>query len=169
MVPNASEPRTIDALLAEYTQTGAAERLEELYARLAPALYGWASLRIRDELQIRIDPEDIVQETYVRWHTAQPGTVENAEAWLVTAATRLSIDRLRRLKTEREAYVGPWLPEPIVEETPERLLELSSDLSMAMLTMLETLAPDERADALPRSSARASRRAARSSTGQGGG
>ena len=93
----------------------------------------------------RADAEDIVQETYVRWHTAQPGAIENPEAWLVTAATRLSIDRLRRLKTEREAYVGPWLPEPIVEDTPERLLELSSDLSMAMLTMLETLAPDERA------------------------
>ena len=93
----------------------------------------------------RADAEDIVQETYVRWHTAEPGTVENPEAWLVTAATRLSIDRLRRLKTEREAYVGPWLPEPIVEDTPERLLELSSDLSLAMLTMLETLAPDERA------------------------
>ena len=84
----------------------------------------------------RADAEDIVQETYVRWHTAQPGAIENPEAWLVTAATRLSIDRLRRLKTEREAYVGPWLPEPIVEDTPERLLELSSDLSMAMLTML---------------------------------
>jgi RNA polymerase sigma-70 factor (ECF subfamily) len=93
----------------------------------------------------RADAEDIVQETYVRWHIAEPGTVENPEAWLVTAATRLSIDRLRRLKTEREAYVGPWLPEPIVEDTPERLLELSSDLSLAMLTMLETLAPDERA------------------------
>jgi RNA polymerase sigma-70 factor (ECF subfamily) len=93
----------------------------------------------------RADAEDIVQETYVRWHTAQPGTIENPEAWLVTAATRLSIDRLRRLKTEREAYVGPWLPEPIVEDSPERLLELSSDLSLAMLTMLETLAPDERA------------------------
>jgi RNA polymerase sigma-70 factor, ECF subfamily len=93
----------------------------------------------------RADAEDIVQETYVRWHTAEAGAVENPEAWLVTAATRLSIDRLRRLKTEREAYVGPWLPEPIVEDSPERLLELSSDLSMAMLTMLETLAPDERA------------------------
>jgi len=93
----------------------------------------------------RSDAEDIVQETYVRWHGASHDTVDNPEAWLVTAATRLSIDRLRRLKTEREAYAGPWLPDPIVAESPERLLELSSDLSMAMLTMLETLAPDERA------------------------
>jgi RNA polymerase sigma-70 factor, ECF subfamily len=93
----------------------------------------------------RADAEDIVQEAYVRWHTAEQRTMENPEAWLVTTATRLSIDRLRRLKTEREAYVGPWLPEPIVEDSPEKLLELSSDLSMAMLTMLETLAPEERA------------------------
>jgi RNA polymerase sigma-70 factor (ECF subfamily) len=66
MAPHAGEPRTIDVLLAEYAETGAAERLEELYARLAPALYGWASLRIQDELQTRIDPEDIVQETWFR-------------------------------------------------------------------------------------------------------
>jgi RNA polymerase sigma-70 factor (ECF subfamily) len=95
----------------------------------------------------RADAEDIVQETYVRWHQMNRGVVENPEAWLVTAATRLAIDRLRRLKTEREAYVGPWLPEPIVSETwmPDKPLELAADLSIAMLTLLETLAPEERA------------------------
>jgi RNA polymerase sigma-70 factor, ECF subfamily len=95
----------------------------------------------------RADAEDIVQETYVRWHQVDRSTVQNAEAWLVTAATRLAIDRLRRLKTEREAYVGPWLPEPMVSEglRPDRHLELASDLSVAMLTLLETLAPEERA------------------------
>lgn len=54
----------------------------------------------------RADAEDIVQEVYLRWHQADRPAIENPEAWLVTAATRLSIDRLRRLKTEREAYVG---------------------------------------------------------------
>jgi RNA polymerase sigma-70 factor (ECF subfamily) len=93
----------------------------------------------------RSDAEDLVQDTYLRWHTTQQAAVDNPEAWLVTTATRLAIDRLRRRKTEREAYRGPWLPEPIVEDGPERLLELSSDLSMAMLTVLETLAPEERA------------------------
>ena len=95
----------------------------------------------------RADAEDVVQETYVRWHQVDRGVVENSEAWLVTAATRVAIDRLRRLKTEREAYVGPWLPEPIVSDTslPDRPLELATDLSMAMLTLLETLAPEERA------------------------
>lgn len=95
----------------------------------------------------RADAEDVVQDAYLRWHETDQQAVQNAEAWLVTAATRLAIDRLRRLKTEREAYVGPWLPEPILNDhvTPERQLELASDLSMAMLTLFETLAPDERA------------------------
>jgi RNA polymerase sigma-70 factor (ECF subfamily) len=95
----------------------------------------------------RADSEDIVQETYVRWHTAAQHAIENPEAWLVTTATRLCIDRLRRLKTEREAYVGPWLPEPILDSSarPDHNLDLAADLSVAMLTLLETLAPDERA------------------------
>ena len=94
----------------------------------------------------RADAEDALQETYVRWHQVAPGSVENPEAWLVTTTTRLAIDKLRRLKTEREAYVGPWLPEPIVTDAPpDRHLELADDLSMAFLTLLERLAPEERA------------------------
>ncbi len=95
----------------------------------------------------RAEAEDVVQETYVRWHQSEQQGIENPEAWLVTTATRLAIDRLRRLKTEREAYIGPWLPEPIVTSTPapDRQLDLAADLSIAFLTMLERLAPDERA------------------------
>ncbi|MET0552656.1 MAG: RNA polymerase sigma-70 factor [Vicinamibacteria bacterium] len=95
----------------------------------------------------RAEAEDIVQEAYVRWHQADQGAVLNAEAWLVSTATRLAIDRLRRLRTERDAYVGPWLPQPIVgaAPSPERALELADDLSMAFLTLLEQLAPEERA------------------------
>jgi RNA polymerase sigma-70 factor (ECF subfamily) len=95
----------------------------------------------------RADAEDVVQEAYVRWHQSQQSAIENPEAWLVTTTTRLAIDRLRRLKTEREAYVGPWLPEPIVTSTPppDRQLDLAADLSIAFLTLLERLAPDERA------------------------
>ena len=94
----------------------------------------------------RADAEDLVQEAYVRWHEQDPAAIANAEAWLVTTTTRLAIDRLRRLKTEREAYVGPWLPEPIVSEAPpDRHLDLAEDLSIAFLTLLERLAPEERA------------------------
>jgi RNA polymerase sigma-70 factor, ECF subfamily len=94
----------------------------------------------------RADAEDVVQETYVRWHQVAHDSIENPEAWLVTTASRLAIDRLRRLKTEREAYVGPWLPEPIVTQVaPDHHLELAADLSIAFLTLLERLAPEERA------------------------
>jgi RNA polymerase sigma-70 factor, ECF subfamily len=94
----------------------------------------------------RADAEDVVQETYVRWHQAAQGSIENPEAWLVTATSRLAIDRLRRLKTEREAYVGQWLPEHIVTQAPpDRDLDLAADLSIAFLTLLERLAPEERA------------------------
>jgi RNA polymerase sigma-70 factor (ECF subfamily) len=94
----------------------------------------------------RADAEDIVQEAYVRWHQAAQDNIENPEAWLVTTTSRLAIDRLRRLKTEREAYFGPWLPEPIVKDpAPDRDLELASNLSIAFLTLLERLAPEERA------------------------
>jgi RNA polymerase sigma-70 factor, ECF subfamily len=92
------------------------------------------------------DAEDIVQEAYVRWHQADRTSIDSHEAWLVTTTSRLAIDRLRRLKTEREAYVGPWLPPPIVAPPPpDRHLDLSDDLSMAFLALLERLAPEERA------------------------
>jgi RNA polymerase sigma-70 factor (ECF subfamily) len=99
----------------------------------------------------RADAEDIVQEAYLRWHQADRSRIDSPEAWLVTATSRLAINRLRRLKTEREAYVGPWLPQPIVSDglPPDRHLDLADDLSMAFLMLLERLAPDERAAFLP--------------------
>lgn len=95
------------------------------------------------------DAEDIVQEAYLRWHQATVETVRSAEAWLVAVVTRLAIDRLRRSATEREAYVGSWLPEPLAMPSapppPDSRAELASDLSMAFLVLLERLAPEERA------------------------
>ena len=95
----------------------------------------------------RADADDMVQEAYLRWHGAPAAEVRTPEAWLVTTTTRLCIDRLRHLRAEREAYVGPWLPEPLVEEAPapDAATELASDLSMAFLALLERLAPEERA------------------------
>ncbi len=119
-------------------QTSTTQTFEALRGRLFGLAYRM--------LGSRVEAEDIVQESYIRWHQAERGVVENPEAWLVTATSRLAIDRLRRLKTEREAYVGPWLPEPIVTAVPpDRHLDLAEDLSMAFLTLLERLSPDERA------------------------
>jgi RNA polymerase sigma-70 factor, ECF subfamily len=95
----------------------------------------------------RAEAEDVVQDAYIRWHQSDREVVRNAEAWLVTTTTRLAIDRLRALKTEREAYPGPWLPEPLVQSSPpppDRHLDLAADLSMAFMTLLERLGPDER-------------------------
>ncbi|HYY97931.1 MAG TPA: RNA polymerase sigma-70 factor [Pyrinomonadaceae bacterium] len=94
----------------------------------------------------RADAEDIVQEAYLRWHQADVGAVRSPEAWLVSVATRLSIDRLRKAYVEREKYTGPWLPEPIFgDPSPEERLELDSELSLAFVALLERLAPVERA------------------------
>ena len=93
----------------------------------------------------RADADDMVQEAWLRWHRAPHGDIRTPEAWLVTAITRLSIDRLRELRAEREAYVGPWLPEPLVADAPEHAAEVASDLSVALLAVLERLGAEERA------------------------
>ena len=92
----------------------------------------------------RADAEDVLQDAWIRWHQTDQAALQSAEAWLVTVVTRLSIDRLRAAKTEREAYVGWWLPEPLVEAesstpTPETAVELAGDLSMALLWVLVCL------------------------------
>jgi RNA polymerase sigma-70 factor (ECF subfamily) len=96
----------------------------------------------------RVDAEDILQDTYLRWHHTDTSVIDNAEAWLVTATTRLCIDKLRSVKTERERYIGPWVPEPIVSDdpsSPEHAAIMAGDISLAFLLTLERLAPEERA------------------------
>jgi RNA polymerase sigma-70 factor, ECF subfamily len=111
--------------------------------RYRPRLFGIA-YRMLGDVQ---DAEDIVQETMLRWHDTDQPAVREPEAWLVSVVTRLAIDRLRRATTERAAYPGPWLPEPVADErfSADREIELASDLSMAFLVLLERLAPEERA------------------------
>ncbi|MPZ17740.1 MAG: RNA polymerase sigma-70 factor [Luteitalea sp.] len=96
----------------------------------------------------RADAEDMVQEAYLRWHETNADAVRSSEAWLVTVVTRLCIDRLRAASVERERYIGPWLPEPIAvgpAPSPEATAALASSLSLAFLTLLERLSPEERA------------------------
>src|SRR5262249_28422460 len=114
-----------------------------VFTQNRPRLYGIAYRMLGS----RADAEDMLQEAYLRWHRSDPERVQTPQAWLVTTVTRLCIDRLRAARTEREAYVGPWLPEPLIGESPpaDRGAELASDLSVAFLVVLERLAPEERA------------------------
>jgi RNA polymerase sigma-70 factor (ECF subfamily) len=107
-----------------------------------PRLFGIA-YRMLGSVQ---DAEDVVQDAFVRWQQGAADALRTPEAWLVTVTTRLSIDRLRRATTERQAYVGDWLPEPIATGADaSHVTELASDLSVAFLALLERLAPEERA------------------------
>ncbi|MES2384387.1 MAG: RNA polymerase sigma-70 factor [Pseudomonadota bacterium] len=114
------------------------------FATLRPRLFSIAYRM----LGTRADVEDVLQDAWLRWDKADQAALQSAEAWLVTVVTRLAIDRLRAAKIEREAYVGWWLPEPLVEvdgHTPETAAELAGDLSMAFMLVLERLSSDERA------------------------
>jgi RNA polymerase sigma factor (sigma-70 family) len=96
----------------------------------------------------RAEAEDIVQETYLKWHAADMSALRIPAAWLTTVATRLAIDRLRRLQLEREGQAGVFVPEPWLEEfapSTEALVSRVSDLSYGLLLLLERLSPEERA------------------------
>lgn len=100
----------------------------------------------------RVDAEDVVQDAWLRWAGADIAAIRDAEAWLVTATTRLGLDRLRALKRERLRYVGPWLPEPLQVSLepapaadPAQAHALADEVSVAFLSLLEQLGPEERA------------------------
>ena len=114
----------------------AGAHFEELRPRLIALAYRM--------LGTTADAEDVVQDTYVRFHGHQ-GEIESVEGWLVRVTIRLCIDRKRSVK--REGYIGNWLPEPVPEGIVwmEDRAELAETLSMAFMVLLETLAPVERA------------------------
>lgn len=89
-----------------------------------------------------MEAEDIVQEGWLRYQAVPPDTIRHAKAYLVQVVTRLALDHLKAARTQREEYIGPWLPEPIL--TPEDD-EPDHTLSIAFLTLLERLTPVERA------------------------
>lgn len=93
------------------------------------------------------EAEDVVQDVFLRWLQSDVAEIRSHKAWLTAVTTRICIDRLRHLEVERAAYPGVWLPEPIVEAADrdvERRMDLSSDLSLAFMIVLERLSPDER-------------------------
>jgi RNA polymerase sigma-70 factor (ECF subfamily) len=92
-----------------------------------------------------MDAEDIVQEVFLRWSRASQGEIEKPRAWLSAVTTRLCIDQLRSARVKREEYIGPWLPEPLMMESPPDPTILAESLSTGFLVLLENLNPVERA------------------------
>jgi RNA polymerase sigma-70 factor (ECF subfamily) len=94
------------------------------------------------------DAEDVVQDAWLRWERSDHAAIERPSAWLTTVVGRLGLDRLRARRRDRADYVGPWLPEPLVEpvaETdPAHVAEISDSLTTAFLVLLERLGPEER-------------------------
>ena len=94
------------------------------------------------------DAEDAVQDAWLRWSAAPHSHVANQRAYLARVVVNTALNRLRAARAHREAYVGPWLPEPLLTEAgpdPAERAELAESVSMAMLVVLESLTPDERA------------------------
>jgi RNA polymerase sigma-70 factor (ECF subfamily) len=97
------------------------------------------------------DAEDVVQDAWLRWSAAERDDVADPKAYLVRITSRLALDRLGAARTRRETYVGPWLPEPLLtdaasaEPDPAEAAEIGEQVSLALLVVLETLSPLERA------------------------
>ena len=114
-----------------------------LFERHRPRLFGLAYRM----LGTPADAEDVLHDAWLRLHAQDIAALDDPEAWLVTVTTRLALDRLRRAKADREQYVGPWLPEPLVPESeqPDATLERDESLTLSFLLLLERLGPEERA------------------------
>ncbi len=90
------------------------------------------------------EAEDVAQDAWLRWGCADPATIIDPAAWLTRVVTRLCLDRLRAERARREAYIGPWLPEPLIEDAGDPALR-AEDVSVAFLLALQRLSPLERA------------------------
>jgi RNA polymerase sigma-70 factor (ECF subfamily) len=92
------------------------------------------------------DAEDVLQDTWLAWHTADRNSIQYPKAYLVRTVTNLSLNRLTSARAKREDYVGPWLPEPLLTSPDVAMeTEMADNVSTAMLVVLETLSPVERA------------------------
>ena len=123
-----------------------ADQDEELLDELRPVAFAIAYRMLGSVAEA----EDVVQEALLRLHRALDAgqRIESPRAFLATVTTRLAIDELRSARSRRERYVGDWLPEPIVTdgaEDPARRAEMADSLSLALLVLLESLSPEQRA------------------------
>ncbi|OXM46064.1 RNA polymerase sigma-70 factor [Amycolatopsis alba] len=115
------------------------------FERLRPVMFGLA-YRL---LGSAAEAEDAVQDAYLRWSGAERGSIESPRAWLAKVVTNLCLNRLTSARAQRERYVGPWLPEPVLTSDdvlgPLETAEQRDSVSLAMLVLLEQLSPVERA------------------------
>jgi RNA polymerase sigma-70 factor (ECF subfamily) len=117
---------------------------EEEFEELRPLLFSIAYRMLGSVAEA----EDIVQEAWLRWEQADRSVIRSAKAFLSTITTRLCVDYLRSARVRRERYIGPWLPEPLMTEVAppaSETAELADSLSLAFLTLLESLTPLGRA------------------------
>jgi RNA polymerase sigma-70 factor (ECF subfamily) len=116
-----------------------AETLDGAFVDLRPTMFALA-YRITGN---RADAEEIVQDAFLRLHSASPAeAVRSLKAYLTTITARLSLNRLRDQRARRETYIGEWLPEPLLTEDEPRVH--AEDVSFALVTVLERLSPQER-------------------------
>src|SRR5262249_51809379 len=121
----------IGCLMAEANLQGAAEVFDPLRPRLMRVAYRM--------LGSVADAEDVVQEAFIRWVRVRRDEIREPEAFLRRVVTRLCLDQLKSAKHQRETYIGPWLPDPIVEE------EEPEDVTLPLMLAMERLSPLERA------------------------
>lgn len=135
---NPKGPETAAATEAAKPDTAAFEAHRGLLFSIAYRMLGSAS-----------EAEDVVQDAYLRYAASAPPDVRSLRAWLGTVVTRLCLDRLKSAHAQREHYVGPWLPEPVVhvdrEPSLARAVEQRESTTLAFLVLLESLTPQERA------------------------
>jgi RNA polymerase sigma-70 factor (ECF subfamily) len=113
----------------------------ETFEAVRPHLFGLAYRALGS----RADAEDIVQDAYMRWQSADTRDVESPKAFLTTIVSRLALDQLKSARRQREEYFGVWLPEPVMQSaSPEDSVAMAESLSTAFLFVLESLAPAER-------------------------
>lgn len=115
----------------------------ERFTRLRPLLFTIAY----EILGAATEAEDVLQDGYLRWAEVDLDTVEDTKAYLARLVTRQALNALRAQSRRREEYVGPWLPEPVLVDAGDASSDvvLAESVSMAMMVVLETLSPDERA------------------------
>jgi len=116
----------------------------DLFQTHRPALFAVAYRMLGSATEA----EDVLQDAWLRYSSAQPGGLRSVKAYLTTIVTRLCLDRLKSARATREEYVGTWLPEPVATDgrrEPEGSLALSESVTLAFIVLLETLTPEERA------------------------